>query len=457
MVIKALKSLKFQQFSSKTLFNSSKLTMSLIQFVLQIFLWINYTSAETLQCDANFGFVIPTSCRISSGAVVAGESLTISNADPNIVNILTFNKISFNRLPQNIFINFPMVERLYVSDNELNRLVINDFKNGLKLKEIFIYKTQLLGIPSQIFRLCPNLERLTFSESPIQRILKGAFSNLRKLKILSMSELPLVTYQNNMLANMTALEDIKMENCSLKALPLDFFRNNRNLTRVSLKYNQLESIPDGMFDYVDNLQELRLDSNNILTVSTSNAREFSAMENQLQQLHITSLTKFVNVQNNFISKVTCDSDSSVTLAYFGNNSLSNFDCIRDMKISIQIFLDNNKFSKLSSKAFNNLKMMKTIKINGNPNLKASAIMFSPSTALKELWVDKLTTGYKNLRQQYPDLSMLYLTTRSWNCSFLKQVANTLNTQQIYLRFIDEYNDFVNFKCQLKMWEISKFS
>jgi Leucine-rich repeat (LRR) protein len=430
--------------------------MRTIQIGFFILFWITCASADGLQCDSNFGFSIPTSCRIGSGTVITGESINILNADPKVVTTLSLNKVTMTTLPQNIFINFPLVEVFYVSYCELSRLAINDFKNGLKLKDVFFHQTQLQVIPAQIFRLCPNIEKLTFSESPIQRIGKGAFSNLRKLKELVMSNLNLLTYPNNMLANMTALEKITMENCSLKTLPEGFFRNNWNLTKIDFNTNQLESIPDGTFDHLENLDELQLDSNNLLTLSTSKAQKLFAQNNQLQQLHISSKTQTIMVQNNFITKVTCDNDSSVLLAYFSNNSLSNFDCFRDMTKSLNVILDNNKLSKLSAKAFNSLSVLRTLTINGNPSLKATAKMFAPMTTLRNLWVDRLTTGYKNLRQQYPELSMIYLTTRSWNCSYLKQVANVLNTQRIYLRFINEYTDFVNFKCQLKMWDVSKF-
>lgn len=428
----------------------------MIQVVFISFLWITCATADILQCEITIGFKIPNSCGVSGGVVSSGENLNISNADPKVITFLTFQNTNFTTMPQNIFINFPLVKLFYVSRNTLNKLAINDFKNGLKLSDVFFYETQIQVIPPNIFRLGPNIEKLTFANCPIQRIAKGAFSNSKKVKELALTDLPLAMYPSNMLANMTALEQLKMENCSLKTLPEDFFRNNQNLTKINFDKNQLESIPERMLDNLDNLAEIHLDSNNLLTLSTSKAQQVYAQNNQIQQLHISSTTKVVYMQNNFISKVTCNESSNVTLAYFSNNSLLNFECFRDMKNALHIYADNNKISKLNAKAFNNLQAIKVLYINGNPNLKATSKMFTPLTSLREIAVDRLTTGYKNIRQQHPELSMLYLTTRSWNCSYLKQVANTLNTQRIYLRFINQYEDFVNFKCQLKMWDVSKF-
>jgi Leucine-rich repeat (LRR) protein len=341
--------------------------------------------------------------------------------------------------------------------SDLKQIRINDFKNGLKLRNIFFYKTQIQVVPSQVFRLCKNLDQLTLTTSPIQRIAKGAFGNLRKLNSLVLTELPLITFPSNMLANLTALTELIFEGCNLTTLPSDFFVNNQNLTKVLLKDNKLESLSDEIFDPLERLDVLNLENNNLLKVVTSRAREFLAQNNRIQEIHISAFAGYVNVDNNFIEKITCDNGLNVTLVSFSNNSLTNFNCLRNMAKAFLMSLDNNKFSKLSSKSFTNLRAIRTLKLNGNPELKPTAKMFSPLSLLRELYVDRLTTGYKNLRQQYPDLTMLYLTTRSWNCSFLKQVANTLNTQKIYLRFINEYEDFVNFKCQLKIWEVSKFT
>jgi Leucine-rich repeat (LRR) protein len=425
--------------------------------VLIAFISVSYTSAETLECGSQFGFMIATSCRVTGGSVPPGDSLTISNADPTVITLLTFSGTNFTTLPSNIFISFPLIQTFYVSMSDLKQIRISDFKNGLKLKNLFFYKTQMQVVPSQVFRLCQNIDQLTLSTSPIERIAKGAFGSLRKLTALSLTYLPLTTFPNNMLANLTALVEFTFEDCGLTTLPSDFFINNQNLTKLLLKNNKLESLPDDIFDPLERLSSVNLENNNLLKVVTGRAREFQAQKNQIQEIHISAFASYVNVDNNFIEKITCDEGLNVTMAYFSNNSLTNLNCLRNMASAFQMILDNNKFAKLTAKAFNNLQSIKTLSLNGNPELKATSKMFAPLTKLKELRVDRLVTGYKNLRQQYPDLSMLYLTTRSWNCSFLKQVANTLNSQRIYLRFINEYQDFVNFKCQLKMWEVSKFT
>ena len=421
------------------------------------FSWNIIVFVNSLECGINLGLEIETSCRINGGEVLPDESLTISNVDPKIVTFLNFDGTNFSTLPQNIFISFPLVNILFVSNTILQRLIINDFKNGLNLKTVFFYKTQIQVIPSQIFRNSPNLEAVTFTTSPITKISNGAFGNLRKLKSLALTTLPLTTLPSNMLMNQAALEELNIENCGVTTLPLDFFKSNLNLTKISLTNNKIETLPDELFDPLEFLNFVNLDGNNLVRLSTSKSREIIVQNNQLQELHITAFTTIINADNNFISKITCDGTLNITYASFSNNSMVNFICIRSMVQATFLFLDNNKFVGLTSKAFNNFQALRYLKINDNPNLKATVKMFKSVPKLQVLWVDRFSSGYKNIRLQNPNLSTLYLTTRSWNCSFLKQVANTLNTQKIYLQYIKEYDDFENFQCKLKSWEVSKFS
>lgn len=428
--------------------------MKVFRIVYLIFLLINFALAETLNCDAKIIKRNSNYCEIRSSAfVAAGENLTISNVDPYVLTSLSLRGTEFTTIPQNTFINFPRLQILYISHNNLSELKIDDFKNALRLKELFIYNTQLQVIPSQIFHLCPEIEKLIFSLNPIHQIDEEAFGNLRKLKNLNLESLPLLTFPENMLVNMTALEEIKLENCSIKSLPEDFFHNNLKLTKIFLNQNQLDSLPDEIFNDLKNLKFLNVEFNNLMTLPVSKSQEIHARNNKLQQFHIPNSAVVVDVQNNLITKVTCEENLNVEIVFFNNNSLSTFDCFSDMTNALQIFLNDNKFSNLNAEFFKNLQKVSVFKINNNTDLKVSEEVFSPLKNVRELWVDALT-GYENLKQN-PKLSMLFLTTKSWNCSYLKQVADTLSTQKIYLRFIDEYEDFINFKCQLKMWDISK--
>jgi Leucine-rich repeat (LRR) protein len=418
-------------------------------------LLLSVTSAEVLDCNFQFALLSPESCRIGSGAVQPNEDFNISNADPAKVTGLFIMNVEFSTLPQNIFVNYPLVDVFYVAKNQLTKILIKDFKSANFLKQVSIYANLIELIPQQIFRFCPSLEKLSISLCPVGKIAKGAFSNLRKVKKLELSDLPLSSYPANLLANMTSLQEIIISNCSLTNLPKFFFRNNLNLTTVTLTYNAITTIFDGTFDHLEELDRLDLSNNSIDSVSTSSALQFNANFNQIQNLHISSRTTYISAVYNNIKNLTCDDALAVRILSLQKNEVNNFACIRKMSEAFMIMMGSNKISTLNQKLFNHLQNISTFGIQDNP-IKTIAKMFTPMKKLKNLYVDRLTTGYKNLRLLYPDLSMLYLTTKSWNCSHLKLVANTLNTQKIYLRFLDE-GDFPNFKCQLKIWEVSKFT
>ena len=117
-----------------------------------------------------------------------------------------------------------------------------------------------------------------------------------------------------------------------------------------------------------------------------------------------------------------------------------------------LLLDNNKFTKLSRQSFMNFPELSDLNVSNNKIKKLSSQMFGQCKKMRILQVDNLL-GYKTLKQVFPKLSTLYLTTRNWNCAFLTKVVATTVNQSIYLAANNEYEQFKYFKCQTPIWKI----
>lgn len=427
--------------------------MNFLEIFIIFTLWL--VAEASFKCEKQVNEDYSSICRISEGSV-SNEKFQISNVDSNVLKSLSLYGIKFSKIPPGIFIAYPLLEIFHVCCNDMDVVSPDDFKNGIKLKKILIISTKIKVIPRKLFMNVPKVEEISIMSSPVTVIEKGAFDGLTNVKLINLLDLILKELPVDIFSNLTTLEKLSLSNCSLKNLPQGIFKNNLNLMTIDLQFNDLEYLPDGLFDNINELQLLRLEYNKLVALPGIKSREIFANKNNLQKIHISNFTYYVQVRKNKISNITCDGGLTTRIASLGENLLTSMECIRDMNDLNTLHLDNNKFEKMFPADTENFKTLRTLKINNNTNLDLSKEALEPLTKLRDLWVDQLSFGYENLRQHHPEMAMLYLTTKHWNCSYLTEVAGFLNIQKIYLRYIDEFNDFPNFECQLKMWEVSKF-
>ena len=110
----------------------------------------------------------------------------------------------------------------------------------------------------------------------------------------------------------------------------------------------------------------------------------------------------------------------------------------------ELYLANNKFTKIAKSAFVNLKNLLYLDLSFNLFKKLSPQMFSSAKKLNTLYVDRFG-GYTAVSQLCPQLVELHLTSALWNCSYVKSLVGILNAQKIYLDF-NEDRAVVKFAC-----------
>ncbi|XP_070507793.1 decorin-like [Chironomus tepperi] len=418
-------------------------------------LLLKTNSADILTCGGSLGFSIPTMCRVSGGSVADDESLQISNANANITT-LTFSNTNFTSIPKNIFVSFPKIKIFYVTNNNLNRLSSSSFQDSNQLTKLFFSTNDISTIPDQAFSLCTALTQLSIYDNPITTFTGNPFGGLNKLQQLTLEDLQIETFDSSVLQDLPALQILEMKNCSLTSIDADFLSSNVNITDINLNDNDIVTIEAGAFSNLVALNNLDVSYNMLTSLNTAYARTIIADNNKMKSLFIGSNAVSINAEFNLINNVSCDATSSVKFLYLTGNRISRIGFLTKMKSAVLVYLDSNRIRKFNKAVFANLKNVNKIELNDNPGMKLGSKMLASMTNVGTIRVDKFINGYKNLTQMFPNLKMLYLTTRNWSCTQLKSVANVLNEQKIYLYFNNATLDKANFKCQLNTWEVSKF-
>ena len=106
--------------------------------------------------------------------------------------------------------------------------------------------------------------------------------------------------------------------------------------------------------------------------------------------------------------------------------------IKDLKNLAILSLSFNKLTQLTESDFVKLTNLKWLYLNNNLIKDLTVQTFLPTTmTLTRLYVDNLTS-YENINSTLPKLLIMELSTKNWNCTYMKNVASILNDQNIYL-------------------------
>ncbi|GIY06048.1 slit 1 protein [Caerostris darwini] len=223
---------------------------------------------------------------------------------------LSRNQLSI--LDKENFVALKQLRVLMVNSNMVSSIQNDTFKSLSKLRILHMNENYLQSLPPKGFHYLENLELLDLCQNSISDIDHEAFFALKSLKTL-------------------LLRDNKITN-----IPTTPFQYVSKLFKLDLGLNSFERIPENSFSALNDLEELSLDGCGIKVM------QYGALKwlNSLLTLRI---------QDNELTEVP-------TKAFF--------DVIRLEEIHI----GQNKFQSLKAKSFQRLKYLRTIEINGCPNL-----------------------------------------------------------------------------------------
>jgi neutral trehalase len=209
------------------------------------------------------------------------------------------------------------------------------------------------------------------------------------------------------------------------------------LFSVAFTSNLLEELPPNLFESNQFISSIHFDQNLLTTARTYGAEFVELSSNKLSQLKLDARTKILHANNNFLSSFDCADDlTSYERVFTNNNSLTNFKCVKDMENIYDLQISDNKLLRPNPGIFNKLVKMKDLRLYNQPKFdKVAAKVFAPMKKLAVLRVDRFV-DYRNLKQLFPELFMIALSTKTWNCSYTTQVSKALARQRIRMNYND---------------------
>lgn len=380
-------------------------------------------------------------CFVNGQKVLEGESFQISRSSDVTVTDLVMSETEMPVINPSIFTSYPNLSFLSLSRNGIKQLELKSFANSGKLNKLFIDANFLTRIANATFRSCTSLKNLQIWQNQIKIVEINAFQGLTNLLSLSLAMNKIEFLHPKLFQSLPNLQTLLMESNKIKKFSASIFQNNPELRYVNFNNNQLIELSPDLFKSCPQINSIYFSRNYLVIAENYGAQYVDLSYNSLKKLQITPGTYTLHVHDNFLETIECldDNVNTFTRVYAYNNSLTSFNCISDMKNLTDLDLTLNKFSRPTQDVFTNLSQLKTFALfNQTKFLKTSAKSFAPLIALQSLRVDRLV-DYRNLRQLFPNIYMLSLTTRTWNCSYTQQVAKALSRQKIIMNYNNVYD------------------
>lgn len=374
-------------------------------------------------------------CSIDGQSISSSDTFEINRDNVSSVTLLIISDSPMPQAPQTIFTKYPEIVLLSIANTSLQEISSNVFTNAKKLTSLIMMYGYLTTLNNGTFSPCAKLQNLQITRQKLTFIDIMAFQGLKSLQSLYLSENQLSTLHPLILSVLPSLLSFNIDNNQLTTIDSQQFVSNLYLYSVNFDQNQLKTIADDLFKSQLNLQSFHAKSNQLVTAQSFGANYVDVSNNKLRNFTVTSGESTVHIKDNVIRKIICGSTNlTVQRLYADNNLLTNFLCIRDMENLTDLSVINNKMLKPTKKAFPKLTKLRTFQMyNMTRFTSVPAKVFTPLTSLSTLRVDRLV-AYKNLNITLPKLSILAMTTNSWNCTYLSSVNTILKSQRIILLF-----------------------
>lgn len=212
-------------------------------------------------------------CRLSSknlvDKIVKNDGYDKSNKLKEIVKI---KSSKMNRLPQDLFENFPKMDFLYIKDIEGSfRINRSTFINSSSVTKIWIQGCEFPVIEDSTFAEVINLEFLCLPSNKIETFDETALQGATKLKGLYLKENSIRYLPEQIFRDLPNLEELDVASNLLETVIFDL-DICVNLKILILKNNRISAI-DPIFLYKkDNLENLYVESNNCINQNFINIK-----------------------------------------------------------------------------------------------------------------------------------------------------------------------------------------
>lgn len=433
----------------------SYLKMERFIWILLILLISSCQVSSSILCEENFMLFDFQECSLKNIKVENGSSINIENYGKNKVQVLEIDQSSMPLLPNELFVKYSNISILVVKNSKLIDIRNGNFKNAVKLKNLYFHLNNLTDFKEGAFEGSNNLVLLSITkEFYLTNIEKGAFRGLSTLTRLIMSDGILEYIVPETFDDLVKLQFLEMNNQKFKVFPAEIFKNNLNLLEIDIDRNQIEKVLNGTFSSIKSISRINLSQNKLINSRTFKSDMMLLDGNFLKKLNIMTTSTFVDANNNKIDKIICAKNPSIVYLSLNYNQLKTLQCIPKMVNITNLNLAFNQFTALSKQRLLKMAKMKYLNLIGNKLTNPGVRLFTGMPSIQTLQIEKLK-NYSILKQSFPYITNLVLETKHMKCAEVEDVAKVLRAQKITIKFFEGYGDLKGFQCRIPASEFNK--
>jgi hypothetical protein len=338
--------------------------------------------------------------------------------------------------------NMPTLEASFMNQlNNVNRLSfqnvnLTSFRSKALIKELvdlwdlYILDNHIRLIQNSSFKFCPKVKYLNLEMNDIEVIEESAFYGLDHIESLSLKSNKLTELDGQTFISLKSLQILNLNNNSVESLTENVFLENRQLTDLRVNSLKLKKLAIGIFRNNLKLLQICIQNSSLEFFDTYQIQVLILMNNNLTKIRIGKNTINANFNYNRLAKIECDPVLNMLYFTAKSNKLRSFQCIKNMKNVNFLILSFNQFEFIPQNTFDGFDYLNLIDLSHNHFRK---LMPKEITALTFLMVDFLS-NYTDIINLMPNVREISISMEFQNCSHLKNVVETLNSQLIYVRY-----------------------
>ncbi|XP_055052849.2 relaxin receptor 2b isoform X1 [Misgurnus anguillicaudatus] len=220
------------------------------------------------------------------------------------VTSLSLKSNEIRIVPDEAFIKYIQLQRLFLQDNCIATVSIQAFSGLYKLQKLSLSQNCISLLPPGVFRDLHKLKWLILDDNPITTITANTFTGLNSLFFLSMVNTSIEQLPSDRLCtHMPFLSWLDFEGNRIKTVGMSTFLTCEHLTVLSLRDNLIKNLPENTFHALRMLGDLDLSVNLIQALPIGIFRDLSSLQilnlsqNPLDHIHPGQFNHLVQLQS----------------------------------------------------------------------------------------------------------------------------------------------------------------
>ncbi|XP_037402366.1 relaxin receptor 2b [Pygocentrus nattereri] len=228
---------------------------------------------------------------------------SIPRVSTNVTSLsLKSNEIRI--LPEDVFMMYTELQRLFLQDNCISSLSSRAFRGLFKLQKLSLSQNRISVLEPGVFADLHQLNWLILDDNPLKSIAANTFIGLKSLFFLSMVNTSLeLLPPSRLCTHMPSLNWLDFEGNLLQRLNYYTLLSCDELTVLSLRANRIKVLPENTFQALHVLGELDLSRNQIKDLPGNIFRGLQSLQilnlsqNPLNHIHLSQFDPLTQLQS----------------------------------------------------------------------------------------------------------------------------------------------------------------